>query len=204
MSLRYGINGIGNEKMEASQQLKHIENVRQLLSDLGEQPERDGLLKTPGRFISSMNDLCSGYQADIDKLINGALFDVTYDDMVIVRNIEFYSLCEHHMIPFYGRCHVGYIPDKKVIGLSKIPRIVNAFSKRLQVQERLTAQISESLQTHLKPQGVGVVMEAWHLCMMMRGVEKQSSFTISSSMQGCFRNIDTREEFMAHVRSGTP
>ena len=190
--------------MNTSQQAEHAENIRNLLTNLGEDPGRDGLLKTPDRYIKSMQFLCSGYQADIESLVNGALFDVSYDDMVVVRNIEFYSLCEHHLLPFYGRCHVGYIPGKKVIGLSKIPRIVNAFAHRLQVQERLTAQVSECLQDILAPQGVGVVMEAYHLCMMMRGVEKQSSFTISSSMQGCFRNIETREEFMAHVRSMKP
>ena len=190
--------------MNASDQSKHLKNIQELLTDLGEDPSRDGLLKTPKRHLNSVRHLCSGYQADVKSIINEAMFDVTYDDMVIVRNIEFYSLCEHHMIPFYGRCHVGYIPDKKVIGLSKIPRLVDVFARRLQIQERLTAQISECLQENLAPQGVGVVMEAYHLCMMMRGVEKQGSFTISSSMQGCFRNMETREEFMAHVRSGKP
>lgn len=178
--------------------------IKELLTDLGEDPSRDGLQKTPERFLKSLQSLCSGYCLDIGKVIGDALFDVTYDDMVIVKNIEFYSLCEHHMIPFYGKCHVGYIPDNKVIGLSKIPRIVDMFSRRLQVQERLTSQISESLQQYLRPQGVGVVMEAYHLCMMMRGVEKQTSFTISSSMQGCFRNPETRGEFMTHIRGSNP
>ena len=187
--------------MDTRLQLTHANNLKNLFRDLGEDPDREGLLKTPDRFIESLKHLCSGYHMDIEKIINDALFEVSYDEMVLVRNIEFYSLCEHHMIPFYGRCHVGYIPDKKVIGLSKIPRIVDGYSRRLQIQERLTAQISESLQRYLSPKGVGVVMEASHLCMMMRGVEKQNSFAISSSMQGCFKNPETREEFMAHVRS---
>ena len=174
--------------------------VKELMISWGEDPSRDGLKKTPKRFIKSMDFLTSGYNQSVDKIINGALFDVEYDDMVVVRDIEFYSLCEHHLLPFYGRCHVGYIPTDKVIGLSKIPRIVDIFARRLQVQERLTHEIALEFQRIVKPQGVGVVMEASHLCMMMRGVEKLNSFTVSSSMQGCFRNLETREEFMAHVR----
>ena len=181
-----------------------IESIRNLIVGLGEDPERDGLQKTPQRFLESMKFLTCGYATDIDKTINDALFEVSYEDMVVVRDIDLYSLCEHHLIPFYGRCHVGYIPNGKVIGLSKIPRIVDAFSRRLQVQERLTHQIAEAIQDAIKPQGVGVVIEAYHLCMMMRGVEKQRSFTITSSMQGCFNKIETRTEFMSHVRSPSP
>jgi GTP cyclohydrolase I len=183
---------------------KNIDNIKSLLTDLGENPERDGLRKTPQRFLESMDFLTNGYKTNIKKLINDALFDVSYEDMVVVRDIDLYSLCEHHLIPFYGRCHVGYIPNGKVIGLSKIPRIVDAFARRLQVQERLTHEIAAAIQDAIKPQGVGVVVEAYHLCMMMRGVEKQHSFTITSSMQGCFSKIETRSEFMSHVRSPSP
>ena len=181
-----------------------IESIRKLFVELGEDPDRDGLQKTPQRFLESMKFLTSGYTVDIGSTINEALFDVPYEDMVIVRDIDLYSLCEHHLIPFYGRCHVGYIPNGKVIGLSKIPRIVDTFARRLQVQERLTHQIAEAIQNAIQPQGVGVVIEAYHLCMMMRGVEKQHSFTITSSMQGCFKNVETRAEFMSHVRSPSP
>lgn len=180
---------------------QHLDNIQKLLKDVGEDPQRDGLLKTPKRFVDSMKFLTSGYQMDVKAIIQKALFDVEYQDMVIVRDIEFYSLCEHHLLPFYGLCHVGYIPNGKVVGLSKIPRVVDAFARRLQVQERLTNQVGEALQQHLLPQGVGVVIEAYHLCMMMRGVEKQSSYTVSSSMQGVFRNLETREEFLSLIHS---
>lgn len=190
--------------VNSSTKNEQIENIKKLLLSIGEDPQRNGLVKTPERFIKSFEFLTSGYNADISKIVNGALFDVVYDDMVVVKDIEFFSLCEHHMLPFYGRCHVGYIPRKKVIGLSKIPRIVNSFARRLQVQERLTNQIAVALQDFLAPQGVGVVMEAYHLCMMMRGIEKHMSFTISSSMQGCFRNLETRQEFMSHVKASRP
>lgn len=190
--------------VEAIERLQQIANAKHLLKFLGEDPERDGLENTPQRFIKSLNFLTSGYNADAEAVVKGALFAVDYDDMVVVKDIEFFSLCEHHMLPFYGRCHVGYIPKGKVIGLSKIPRLVNIFARRLQVQERLTNQIAAALQKHLAPAGVGVVMESYHLCMMMRGVEKQSSFTITSSMQGCFRTSETRDEFMAHVRAPRP
>lgn len=183
---------------------KNIEHIDKLIKYLGEDTHRDGLKKTPKRFLDSLQFLTSGYEKDVSTVLNDALFDVTYDDMVVVRDVEFYSLCEHHMIPFYGICHVGYIPRNKVIGLSKIPRIIEVFSRRLQVQERLTHEISTAIQEAIDPAGVGVVIEAYHLCMMMRGVEKQKSFTISSSMQGCFREIETRQEFMAHVRSHKP
>ena len=147
-----------------------------------------------------MNFLLSGYQTDTKKVIEQAMFHEAYEDMVVVKDIEFYSLCEHHLIPFFGKCHIGYIPRGRVIGLSKIPRVVNAFARRLQLQERLTHQISQCLQEELNPLGVGVVMEASHLCVMMRGVQKQSTSTVTSSMQGCFRKIETREEFMSHLK----
>ena len=175
----------------------HVEN---LLKDLGENPEREGLLKTPERYLKSMQFLLSGYDKSPESIIQEAIFHEECDEMVVVRDIEFYSTCEHHLLPFYGKCHVGYIPNKKVVGLSKIPRLVECFSRRLQVQERLTRQIAMTLQETLNPQGVGVVMQGYHLCMMMRGVQKQNSFSISSSMQGCFRNLETRNEFLAFVR----
>ncbi|NRA44645.1 MAG: GTP cyclohydrolase I FolE [Oligoflexales bacterium] len=187
--------------LDIANRKEHQDHIRKLILSWGEDPERDGLLKTPERFLKSMSYLTSGYDADVGEVVNGALFDVAYDDMVVVRDIEFYSLCEHHMLPFYGKCHLGYIPTNKVIGLSKIPRIVDIFARRLQVQERLTNEVAQAFSDYMKPKGVGVVIEANHLCMMMRGVEKQGSMTISSSMQGCFRNLETKEEFMSHVRS---
>ena len=177
------------------------DTVKKLISAVGEDPTRHGLEKTPSRYVEALGFLTSGYKADLKEIIGDALFDETYDDMVIVRDIEFYSLCEHHMLPFYGRCHVGYIPRGKVIGLSKIPRLVDAFARRLQVQERLTHELGQALATCLNPQGVAVIVEAQHLCMMMRGVQKQSSSTITSFVDGCFKNIETREEFMSHVRA---
>ena len=183
---------------------QHEASIKQLLTDLGEDPEREGLEKTPKRFLESFSFLLSGYKQDVETVTNEAVFSENVNDMVVVRNIEFYSLCEHHLIPFYGRCHVGYIPDRKIIGLSKIPRIVEVFSRRLQVQERLTNQIGKALMKTLNPEGVGVVVEAYHLCMMMRGVQKQNSFAITSAMNGCFRNLETREEFLSHVRSSAP
>ena len=176
-------------------------NIKNIITQLGEDPDRQGLKDTPRRYAKKIQYLTSGYQMDLKKVINGAIFEESYSDMVIVRDIEFYSLCEHHMLPFYGKCHVGYIPNGRVIGLSKIPRIVDCFARRLQVQERLTNQVSEAIQEHLTPMGVGVVMEASHLCMMMRGVEKQSSYTMTSSMQGVFQTMKTREEFMTLVCS---
>ncbi len=174
--------------------------VRELLSRLGEDPSRDGLLRTPERVERAMQFLTKGYHEDPEALLKSALFDVTYDEMVIVKDIEMFSLCEHHMLPFYGKVHVAYIPKGKVVGLSKIPRLVELYSRRLQVQERLTTQIAETLQNTLKPLGVGVVIEARHLCMMMRGVEKQHSAAVTSSMQGAFRDIKTREEFLSLIR----
>jgi len=175
--------------------------VRRTLHMIGEDPERDGLRRTPERFEKALRFLTSGYQQDPEKLLNGAMFNVCYDQMVLVKDIEIYSLCEHHMLPFFGKCHVAYIPDKKVVGLSKIPRLVNMFARRLQIQERLTNQIASAIQQNISPLGVGVVVEARHLCMVMRGVEKQNSQTVTSAMLGSFReNVQTREEFLSLIR----
>jgi GTP cyclohydrolase I len=175
--------------------------VKQLLENLGENPQRNGLQDTPKRVAKSLAFLTRGYQQDIDELLNGALFPIEYDEMVIVRDIDFFSLCEHHLLPFFGKCHVGYIPSKHVVGLSKIPRIVDVFSRRLQVQERLTVQIAHTLHDKLKPHGVGVVMEARHLCMTMRGVEKQNTVAVTSEMLGVFRKQQqTRDEFLKLIR----
>ena len=174
-----------------------IDEIRHILTELGEDPTRDGLVKTPQRVDASLRYLTSGYQKDADQLLNGAMFDVAYDEMVIVKNIEVFSLCEHHMLPFFGKCHVAYIPNGKVIGLSKIPRLVDMFARRLQVQERLTMQIADTINNKISPKGVGVVIEAQHLCMIMRGVEKQNSIAVTSSMLGGFKdNLDTRNEFL--------
>jgi GTP cyclohydrolase IA len=177
--------------------------VRTMLESVGEDPQRDGLLHTPERFERAFRYLTGGYQQDPEKILNGAVFDVCYDEMVVVKDIELYSLCEHHLLPFFGKCHVAYLPDKKVVGLSKIPRLVNMFSRRVQIQERLTNQIAQAIQNSVKPLGVGVVIEARHLCMVMRGVEKQNSETITSAMLGAFRdNQQTREEFLALIGRG--
>jgi GTP cyclohydrolase I len=173
----------------------------ELLTRVGEDPKRDGLLKTPERTEKAMSFLTKGYDEDAEKILHGALFDVDYDEMVIVRDIEVYSLCEHHMLPFFGKVHVAYIPKGKVIGLSKIPRLVDVFARRLQVQERLTRQIADAIQDAIDPQGVGVVMEARHLCMMMRGVEKQNSSTVTSAMLGVFHKQNTRAEFLSLVQA---
>jgi GTP cyclohydrolase I len=171
--------------------------VRKLIKEIGEDPEREGILKTPARVAQSLRYLTSGYQQDIDKVLNGALYSVAYDEMVIVKDIEIFSMCEHHLLPFFGRCHVAYLPNGKVIGLSKIPRIVDVFARRLQVQERLTVQIAETIMDKIKPQGVGVIIEARHLCMIMRGVEKQNSVAVTSHMLGVFRECEgTRSEFL--------
>ena len=176
--------------------------VTQLLAILGEDPKRTGLEGTPKRVAKALSFFTKGYQQNVDDLVNGALFPIEYDEMVIVRDIDFFSLCEHHMLPFFGKCHVGYIPGKHVVGLSKIPRIVDVFSRRLQVQERLTVQIAESLKDKLKPIGVGVVIEARHLCMMMRGVEKQNTIAVTSHMLGVFRKQQqTRDEFLKLIQS---
>jgi GTP cyclohydrolase IA len=173
------------------------DQIRKIIEDLGEDPERQGLKGTPRRLEQALRFLTSGYTQNPDELLNNALFDVQYDEMVIIANIDFYSMCEHHMLPFFGRCHVGYLPDKKVIGISKIARLVEMYSRRLQVQERLTTQIAKTIQDKIKPLGVGVVMEAQHMCMMMRGVQKQNSRAITSSMLGNFRrSAETRNEFL--------
>ena len=178
--------------------------VAEMLLALGENSGRNGLVKTPERVAKALAFMTQGYPTDIDQLLNRALFPIEYDEMVIVKDIDFFSLCEHHLLPFYGRVHVGYLPNKKVVGLSKIPRIVDAFARRLQVQERLTVQIAETLKSKLNAHGVGVVVEARHLCMMMRGVEKQNTIAVSSSMLGAFRSQpQTRTEFLKLIRRGS-
>jgi GTP cyclohydrolase I len=175
--------------------------IRQLLADLGEDPDREGLLSTPKRVEKALRFLTGGYSADIDDVLNGALFTVDYSEMVIVKDIDFYSLCEHHMLPFFGKCHIAYIPTTRVIGLSKIPRLVDVFSRRLQIQERLTNQIADTILDKIAPLGVAVVMEATHLCMSMRGVQKQNSFAVTSAMLGAFRNnARTRMEFLELIK----
>jgi GTP cyclohydrolase IA len=176
------------------------ELYREILSRFNEDPNRDGLLATPGRVEKAMNFLTKGYTQNPTQILRGALFDVDYDEMVIVKDVEMYSLCEHHMLPFWGRVHVAYIPNGKVIGLSKIPRLIDVFARRLQVQERVTRQIADAIQEAIEPRGVGVVVEARHMCMMMRGVEKQQSTTVTSAMVGCFREQPTRSEFLSLVR----
>jgi GTP cyclohydrolase IA len=177
------------------------EKVQDILLELGEEPSRDGLKHTPQRVEASLKFLTKGYQLNIDKVINGAVFEAEYDEMVIVKDIELYSLCEHHLLPFYGKCHVAYLPHNKIIGLSKMPRIVDIFARRLQVQERLTTQVAYALEKYLEPKGVGVVIEAFHLCMMMRGVQKQNSSTITSCMLGRFKSDSkTRIEFLDFLK----
>ncbi len=172
--------------------------MREILEQLGEDPTREGLVRTPERTEKALKFLTSGYRMNVDEIVNGALFKVKYDEMVIVKDIEFFSMCEHHMLPFYGKVHVAYLPTERVIGLSKIPRIVDMFARRLQVQERLTQEIAETIQQVLQPKGVGVICEARHFCMMMRGVEKQHSGTVTSAMLGAFREQkETRDEFLA-------
>ena len=175
--------------------------VRNMLIAIGEDPDREGLVKTPERVEKSMKFLTRGYTQNIGEVVNGALFEAESDDMIIVRDIEFFSMCEHHMLPFFGKCHVGYIPNKKILGLSKVARIVDMYARRLQIQERMTKEIATALMEILDAQGVGVVIEAQHLCMQMRGVEKQNSFTTTSSMQGSFRaELATRNEFTRLIR----
>jgi GTP cyclohydrolase I len=175
--------------------------VHTMLKELGEDPGRDGLEGTPARVARSLRTFTEGYAQDPRKVLQGALFDVSYDEMVLVKDIDFYSLCEHHLLPFFGRVHVGYIPNGKVVGLSKLPRVVEIFARRLQVQERFTTQLAQTIEDVLSPRGVGVVVEAIHLCMMMRGVEKQNSFAITSSMRGAFQtDSKTRSEFMELIR----
>lgn len=188
--------------MKVPASIQDIEpTIRKLLSQLGEKPDRNGLQQTPTRVAKALTYLTQGYHQDIDTLLNDALFPIQYDEMVIVKDIDFYSLCEHHLLPFFGKCHVGYIPRKQVVGLSKVPRIVDMFSRRLQVQERLTVQIAHTIQEKLNPHGVGVVMEARHLCMSMRGVEKQNTVAVTSEMLGVFRKQQqTRDEFLKLIR----
>jgi GTP cyclohydrolase I len=174
--------------------------VAEIIASLGEDPTREGLLHTPERVDKAMRFLTSGYHADVEKLVNGAIYHVQYDEMVIVKDIEFFSLCEHHMLPFFGKAHVAYLARNKVIGISKIPRIVDVFARRLQIQERLTQEIAHCLLDMLDPLGVGVILEAQHLCMMMRGVEKQHSGTVTSAMLGEFKQKETRDEFLSLVR----
>lgn len=175
--------------------------MRRILLLLGEDPNREGLRKTPERFEKALRYLTSGYHQDPEKILNSAMFSVCYDEMVVVKDIELFSLCEHHLLPFFGKCHVAYIPSKKVIGLSKIPRLVNMYARRLQIQERLTSQIAQAIQQKVSPEGVGVIIEARHLCMVMRGVEKQHSQAVTSAMLGAFReNKQTRDEFLALIR----
>src|SRR5215211_7393173 len=181
--------------------------IRRLLVEIGEDPDREGLLNTPKRVEKALAFLTSGYSMDVDEVLNDALFTVDYSEMVIVKDIDFYSLCEHHLLPFFGKCHVAYIPTNKVIGLSKIPRLVEMFARRLQIQERLTSQIADTIREKIRPLGVAVVVEATHLCMSMRGVEKQNSFAVTSSMLGAFRdNARTRMEFLELIklRSAVP
>jgi GTP cyclohydrolase I len=174
--------------------------VKEVLERLGEDPGRDGLAQTPDRVDKALRFLTSGYRMDIHKIVNGALYEVKYDEMVVVRDIEFFSLCEHHLLPFFGKIHVAYLPRKRVIGLSKIPRIVDAFARRLQIQERLTQQVAQTIEETIDPLGVGIICEARHFCMMMRGVEKQHSGAMTSAMLGAFRDRkDTRDEFLALV-----
>jgi GTP cyclohydrolase I len=177
------------------------DDVRSILAAIGEDPSREGLLKTPERVAKAMRFLTQGYAQDAETLLNHALFTVDYDEMVVVKDIDLFSLCEHHMLPFFGKAHVAYLPDGKVVGLSKIPRLVDMFGRRLQVQERLTVQIAEAIQEAVKPRGVGVVIEAMHFCMIMRGVEKQNSVAVTSCMRGAFRDQrETREEFLSLIK----
>lgn len=181
-----------------------VPRIREIIAELGEDPEREGLLRTPERSAKALRFLTSGYEMSLNQIVNGALFDVKYDEMVVVRDIEFYSMCEHHMLPFFGKMHVAYLPKDKVIGLSKIPRIVDMFARRLQVQERLTQEVAETIKSVLDPKGVAVVCHARHFCMMMRGVEKQHSGTMTSAMLGDFRtHKETRDEFLALLQTRT-
>ncbi|HUO60116.1 MAG TPA: GTP cyclohydrolase I FolE [Candidatus Acidoferrales bacterium] len=190
----------GSTEMPTLTSATYEDLVREMLVRLGEDPAREGLNKTPERVRKSMEFLTKGYNADPLEVLNNALFTVDYDEMVIVKDIEMFSMCEHHMLPFYGKVHIAYIPNGKVIGLSKLPRLVEVFSRRLQVQERMTTQIAEAIQQVIQPQGVGVVIDARHLCMMMRGVEKQHSSAVTSAMLGVFRDTDTRNEFLSLIR----
>ncbi len=176
--------------------------VRRMLALVGEDPDREGLRRTPERFEKALRFLTSGYHMNAEQVLNGAAFSVCYDEMVVVKDIEFFSLCEHHLLPFFGKCHVAYLPSKKVIGLSKVARLVNMYARRLQIQERLTSQVAQAIQEKISPEGVGVIIEARHLCMQMRGVEKQHGQAVTSAMLGAFRaNKQTRDEFLSLVRN---
>ncbi len=192
------------DEMTDLQHASFEELVREMLCRVGEDPAREGLTNTPQRVVKSMQHLTRGYSQQPADVLNGALFTVDYDEMVIVKDIEMFSLCEHHMLPFFGKVHIAYIPNGKVIGLSKLPRLVEVFARRLQVQERLTTQLAEAIQETIQPQGVGVVIEARHLCMMMRGVEKQHSAAVTSAMLGVFRQQETRNEFLSLLRDKVP
>ena len=182
---------------------RYADMVRRQLTLLGEDPNREGLLRTPARVAEAMRWLTRGYETCVEDVINGAVFEEAHESMILVRDIEIYSMCEHHMLPFFGRAHVAYIPNGRIIGLSKVPRIVDIFARRLQVQERLTDQVADAIMEALRPQGVGVVIEAFHLCMMMRGVEKQNSKTVTSAVRGVFReDFKTRDEFLRLVHGG--
>jgi GTP cyclohydrolase IA len=189
-----------NESKEGANVENVASLVRKMIALIGEDPEREGLKKTPERYEKALKFLTSGYHQSLDHLLNGATFSVCYDEMVVVKDIEFFSLCEHHILPFFGKAHVAYLPNKKVIGLSKVARLVNMYARRLQIQERLTNQIARALEDKIAPQGVGVIVEARHLCMQMRGVEKQHGRAVTSAMLGAFRdNKQTRDEFLALV-----
>ena len=189
-----------NDNKEGAKTESVASLVRRMIALIGEDPEREGLKKTPERYEKALKFLTSGYHQNVDHLLNGATFSVCYDEMVVVKDIEFFSLCEHHLLPFFGKAHVAYLPSKKVIGLSKVARLVNMFARRLQIQERMTSQIAHALEEKIAPQGVGVIIEARHLCMQMRGVEKQHGQAVTSAMLGAFReNKQTRDEFLALV-----
>ena len=201
--IEYG--GNGHKTREETQDFERKVNIEQavraILANVGENPDRQGLEGTPDRIARMYTEVLGGYDVELEKLVNGALFDVAYDEMIVVKDIEFYSMCEHHMLPFFGRAHVAYIPSDKVIGLSKIPRIVEMFARRLQVQERMTRQIADTIQEILNPQGVAVVIEGSHMCSMMRGVKKQEASMVTSAMLGCFKKSDkTRNEFLSHLQ----
>jgi GTP cyclohydrolase I len=192
---------LAEPKTEAGQETI-AELMQKILTQLGEDPGREGLKGTPARYEKALRFLTSGYGQDPAKILNGAMFSVCYDEMVVVKDIELFSLCEHHLLPFFGKCHVAYIPTQKVVGLSKIARLVNLYARRLQIQERLTSQIAKAIHEHISPEGVGVVIEARHLCMVMRGVEKQHSQAVTSAMLGCFKdNRQTRDEFLSLIHT---
>ena len=191
-----------HDSFETAKRESVADLVRKIIKIVGEDPEREGLRKTPERYEKALKFLTSGYHQNADSILNGATFSVCYDEMVVVKDIEFFSLCEHHLLPFFGKCHVAYLPNKRVIGLSKVARLVNMFARRLQIQERMTSQIAKAIEEKISPEGVGVIVEARHLCMQMRGVEKQHGQAVTSAMLGAFRhNKQTRDEFLSLARS---